>query len=308
MHSPVLIATGIASLLGFILNCTALYLVISRGRKLYHYLFAGILLACAIWDLGILLLVVRNAYIGEVALYAYVILPAGLIPALIYHFTYEYTGRTQVRELYLVWGFTVIIYVLIFAGQYSKVEGVYRYDWGNIFRLTSPPLASLVSFIFWFSVILVSCRFLYRSARTTSCRVSRRHCGYLLAGFLAMTVAVLKALVTMGIDLPFLLPMGMILNDFFVLLIAVAIVKDSLLDITIIIKKGAVYSGMAASIIFVFSFSEHVFATYLAEWIGSHSEVIHMLSIAVVIAVLMPFKHRLEHFVESYFAQKKLEF
>lgn len=123
-----------------------------------------------------------------------------------------------------------------------------------------------------------------------------------------MSIAVLKALVTIGVDLPFLLPMGMILNDLFVALIGLAIIKDRLFDITVIIKKGALYSALAALIVFVFSFSEHVFTTYLAEQIGGHSELLHFLSIAVAIAVLMPFKSRLERFVEHYFAQKKLEF
>ena len=50
MTSVLKITTLIAGI-GFLLNMTIFYLVLSRGRKLYHYLFAGILMICALRDL-----------------------------------------------------------------------------------------------------------------------------------------------------------------------------------------------------------------------------------------------------------------
>ena len=91
-------------------------------------------------------------------------------------------------------------------------------------------------------------------------------------------------------------------------LIGVAIVKERLLDITLIVKRGTLYSALAAIIIFVFSFSEHILANYLGELIGGHSQVIHLISIAVVIAILMPVKHRLESFVNTRFQDRMIHF
>jgi len=76
----------------------------------------------------------------------------------------------------------------------------------------------------------------------------------------------------------------------------------------VIIKKGALYSALAALLIFVYSFSEHLLITYFGERIGEGSNLIHFISIAVGITILMPIKNRLERAIEGYFALKKLEF
>jgi hypothetical protein len=117
-----------------------------------------------------------------------------------------------------------------------------------------------------------------------------------------------KALVTMGIDVSFLLPLGMFLVDIFNAIIGIAIIKDRLFDITVIIKKSAIFSALAAIVIFVFSFSEHILVTYLGEAIGENSNLAYLISIAVGIAVMMPVKNRLERAIDGYFAHKKLEF
>ena len=90
--------------------------------------------------------------------------------------------------------------------------------------------------------------------------------------------------------------------------IGIAIIKERLFDITIVLKKGALYSGMGAGVILLFSFSEHMLATYVGETLGEDSFLIHLISIAVVIAVLMPIKHWLERVLESYFRSKQFEF
>ncbi|MEW6717145.1 MAG: hypothetical protein AB1345_06560 [Chloroflexota bacterium] len=118
----------------------------------------------------------------------------------------------------------------------------------------------------------------------------------------------MKALVTMGINFAFLLPLGMFLSDVFVSIIGLAIIKDKLFDITVIIKKGTLYSALAGLLIFIYSLSEHILVTYIGETFGEHSNMAHIISVAVGIAVLIPVKNRLERAVERYFAHKKLEF
>jgi len=100
----------------------------------------------------------------------------------------------------------------------------------------------------------------------------------------------------------------MFLNDILVAIIGLAIIKDRLFDITVIIKKGTLYSVLAALLIFVYSFSEHIIITYVGEIFSEHSNLAHFISIAVGIAVLIPIKNRLERAIEGYFAQRKLEF
>jgi len=308
MTSFIVIITAIESGFGFLLTSTILYLVLSRGRKAYHYLFAAFLLICVIWDLGTFLLMIRNEHVEELDIIGRIaILPCIFIPALIFHFVNLYTGRPIKWAVALVWGSTGATWVPILAGVFYRIEGIYTYNWGNIFRVVPSVLDPMV-FIFWFGINLSACWLLFKSARRATSRLERRHYLYIISGFLAVTFAVVKALVTMGIDISFLLPLGMFLSDIFVTIIGLAIIKDRLFDITVIIKKGTLYSILAGLLIFVYSFSEHILVTYIGETIGENSNLVHLISIAVGIAVLMPVKNRLERAIDGYFAHKKLEF
>ena len=60
--TPTVAVTAVSAFIGFILNSTVFYLVLSKGRQFYHYLFAGVLFICALWDLGIVLAMLRNEH------------------------------------------------------------------------------------------------------------------------------------------------------------------------------------------------------------------------------------------------------
>ena len=308
MASSIVILTAVESFFGFLLTGTVLYFVVSRGHKVYQYLFAAFLLICVIWDLGTFLAMVRNQHAEELEIIGrIIILPCTFIPALIFHFSNLYTGRPIKWAVAVVWGLIGATWILIVAGVFYRIEGVHTYSWGNIFRVVPSVLDPLV-FVFWFGVNLSACWLLLKSARRESSQLERRHHVYVISGLVAVTLAVVKALVTMGLDVSFLLPLGMLLNDVFVAIIALAIIKDRLFDITVIIKKGALYSILAGLLIFIYSFSEHLLITYVGETMGEESALLHFLSIAVGIAVLIPVKSRFERAIEGYFAERKLQF
>ncbi len=74
----------------------------------------------------------------------------------------------------------------------------------------------------------------------------------------------------------------------------------------VIVKKGTAYSALGAVIIFLFAFSEHLIATYLAGVAGALSEYLHFVSIAIVLVAFMPVKRRVDRFVEGYFTTKRV--
>jgi hypothetical protein len=272
-------------------------------------MFAGLILTCLIWDLGILLSMIRNEHLEELVLYGYIAtLPGTFIPALVHHFSVAFSGWQRRWSLYVVWTVTALLILLFITGDYGRLSGVYEYSWGNIFRMAPSPLPVQSIFVFWFAIMGGSIWILFQSRRRTHHPLTRRHYAYIIAGFLAITMAIVKVVIILGIDLPWVLPLGMVMNDLFAALIGVAIIKEQLLDITIIVKKGAIYSALAAVLLFVFSVSEHLFTTYLVERIGGHSQIMHFISLALVIAILMPVKTRLEHLINRIFAEKKFEF
>jgi hypothetical protein len=308
MASPILTLTAVESGLGFLLTGAILYLVLSRGRKAYHYLFAAFLLLCAIWDLGVFLLMIRNQHVDELELIGRVIwLVCAFIPVLIFHFACRYTGRPLRWAIALGWGITGVLFLLTFAGLYGRIEGVYTYSWGSIFR-SAPSVLDPLAVVLWLVLNLSACWLLFKATRRATSVLERRHHLYILAGLLAITFAVVKVGVVMGVNIPILLPLGMLLVDAFNAIIGTAIIKDRLFDITLIIKKSALYSVLAGLLIFIYSFLEHLFVTYLGETIGESSATLHLISIAVGIAVLMPVKNRLERVIGGYFADRKLQF
>lgn len=282
--------------------------MLSRGRKNYHYLFAAFLLICSIWDLGTFLLMIRNEHVEELDIIGRIaILPCTFIPALIFHFANLYIGKPIKWAVALLWGLTVAMWVPIIAGVVYRIEGIYSYDWGNIFKVMPSVLDPMV-FIFWFGINLWACWLLYKGAKRAASRLERRHYIYIVSGFLALTFAIVKALLTMGINISFLLPLGMFLVDIFNAIIGIAIIKDRLFDITVIIQKGTLYSILAGLLILIYSLSEHILVTNIGETFREYSNWAHFISIAVGIAILIPVKNRLERSMEGYFAHKKLEF
>jgi len=308
MTSPIVILTAIESGLGSLLTGIVLFLVLSRGRKPYHYLFAAIMFICLIWDLGTCLLMLRNNHLEELPIIGRVaIYPCIFIPALIFHFVNLYTERPIKWAIVLVWVIICLSIVPILAGYFYQIERSYSYHWGNIFRV-KPSIIDPLIFIFWYGINLSAIWLLYKNEKIETSPLKKRHYIYIISGFLVITFSILKALVTLGIDVAFLLPLGMLLNDIFVSIIGVAIIKDKLFDITVIVKKGTLYSILAGVLIFVYSFVEHILVTYVGERLGENSTTLHLVSIAIGIAVLMPVKNRIEKSVEKYFAHRQFEF
>ncbi len=134
----------------------------------------------------------------------------------------------------------------------------------------------------------------------------RRHLTYILVSFVVFLVAMVKVSVTLGVNVPLTLPLGMLSVDCFGALIGIAIVKDRLFDITAILKKGTIYTSLAALIVFLFAVSEHLITTYLAELAGGLSEYLPLVSVAIVVAAFMPLRRRLERLVEEYFSARKI--
>jgi hypothetical protein len=309
MYSFPVITTAVISVIGFLLNGTMLILVLSKGKRTYHYLFAAVLVICAVWDLGILLTMLRNNHPGELIIYGYLVfLPCSFLAALIYQFTTTFLGKRNTIAIAL-WILSFFGFIGIATGIAGKIDGVFNYSWGNVYRpdrtlqITSLLFLPLGSF-----ATIASSWNLFQASKQELSAVTRRHMTYIGISFLMITLAYIKLGVLFGIDSAFLLPTGMFVNDVFSAVIAVAIIKHHLFDITLIIKKGALYSLMAGILIFVFSFSEHILITYLGDLIGGHSQLIHFISIGVGVLVLMPVKHRLEAAVERYFSEKRIHF
>ncbi|MGE5139949.1 MAG: hypothetical protein ACM3JD_10825 [Rudaea sp.] len=307
MNSPVLIATAIYSFVGMCLNGAILYLLLTHGRRAYHYVFALIPLICAIWDLGVLLEMIRNAHPDELARYGQIIsYPAILLGAAMLQFAHLYTGRASRWLVALVWILTLFAFSSYLLGFAAMVDGSLSYPWGNIHKSGDLLLLDLAIFAVWYIAMFLSIASIARFRSALPPGLPRRHATYILLGFTVIPVATIKLVLTMGVDAPLLLPFGMALTDFFAAVMAVAILKDRMLDITVIVKKTALYSALAAAVVIAFSLCEHILASYIAEFVAEGSDLLHIVSVAVVIALALPLKNQFERLVDRLFAKRAL--
>jgi len=316
MHGYVL-ANAISTFLCFLLNSAILFLILSRGRKKYHYLFAAVLALYAIGNLSFFLAMIRNSYLNELPIYASVIsVRLFLMVPCIYHFTCSYLNQPRKKSTIFIWVFMVIAVIFTQLLQ-TRGEGmvITHTEWGNFWTFPSEATVLVglcIAIVFFTCLVFIwsACWFLFRTLQRETSPVARRHLLYILISFLVISFFFLT-LFSFFIDLKTSLLLYIIrglITAVFASLVGIAIIKERLFDITVIIKKTTIYSILLALIIFVFSFSEHMLATYVGHLFGGQSIYIHLISIAAVIAVLMPVRQRLERAIESFFAKKKLEF
>ena len=305
MSSAIVLFTSVTSLIGFFINVFVLYLVISRGKGNLRFVFSGLLLIAACWDLAISLVMLRNDYPAEVLLYQNIVTyPILFFPAFVYHFSTAYIGEPRPKSTIALYAYCIggVVVTLLFGG--APVD-VYTYEWGTVARNDMGPLSAT-----WLLAVLLafglSYWFLYRAWRRESSPVRRRHLAYVLVSLIVFGLAMVKVSVTLGVDAPLTLPLGMLLVDAFGALIGVAIVKDRLFDITTILKKGTIYTSLAALIVLLFAVSEHLITTYLSELAGGLSEYLPLVSVVIVVAAFMPLRRRLERLVEGYFSARNI--
>jgi len=253
---------------------------------------------------------IRNSHVNELPIYGNIIWqPCTFMFAIIYHFTCTYLNEPRKKRTIFIWAVSFIAFVLGVTGLSGKIVGVYNYSWGNIYRPDSMMLNGLLfsaPVIYFFG--LSALWYLFRAYRRETLPLKKRHILYILISLLIIHLATSKIAILYGIDNGYWMPTCMLLNDIAAGLIGVAIIKYQLFDITVIIKKTTIYSVFLAIIIFVFSVSEHLLATYVGQIFGEHSFYIHLISVAAVVGVLMPVRQRVERSIERLFAKKTVEF
>ena len=308
--SATVAVTSITSFIGLLLNSLMLVLVLSRGRRTYHYLFAGYLFICAMWDLGIFLSMIRNDYVDELPTYGTIVWwPCTFMIAIIYTFTCAYLDQPKKWRTVFLWVACTGVFLLGVFGLGGRMVGVYDYSWGHIYRPDSQLLVSTaIAFPLMAFFGLSALWYLFRAYGKESSPVRKRHILYILVSFTIIQLAISKVAILYGLDNAFLMPACMLLNDIAAAIVGVAIVKDRLLDITLIVKKTAIYSVLAAVVVLVFSVAEHLLATYVGELLGESSIVTYLVSIAAVIAVVMPFRKRAERTADRFFAERRVAF
>ena len=316
MPSTVVLVSEIASFLAFLLNSVILFLVLLRGRQRYHYLFAAVIACFVVGCLSVFLAFIRSGHTGEFLIYVAILQATSFLSApCIYHFTCSYLEEPRKKLTVFVWAYTAIVVIVTTSGMalgFGPTEITHTETGINV-AFQGDIIGRVSHFIFVFIPLVfiwLACWFLFRARRRVTSTLARRHTLYILASFLVISLILLAMFL-----FPTRIGSGSLISVMHSLataalgaLVGIAIIKERLFDITVIIKKTTIYSIFLAIIVFVFSLSEHLLASYVGEFFGEHSIFIHIISIAVVIAVLMPIRQKIERAIERLFAKKTVEF
>jgi hypothetical protein len=313
LQSNYLLASAITAGIGFLINSAVMFLVLLRGRQKQHYLFAAVLALYVIGGINIFLFFIRNSHLDELIIYSSVNQAIIVLNfPCIYHFTCTYLNQPRKKSTIFIWVYAAICVIFTLHSRITGTMGteVVHYDWGNyIFSDATVRIFSSIVLVIFLAFMWLACWFLFRARRRETSPLARRHMQYILISFLVISFFYLTLFLPTELSGRFLVsPIRGLVGAAFAAVIGIAIIKERLFDITIIIKKTTIYSILLALVIFIFSLSEHLLATYVMGFFGGHSIIIHIISVALVVAIIMPIRSKVERGIERLFAQKKVEF
>lgn len=105
---------------------------VSRGKGTPRFVFSGLLLIAACWDLAIFLVMLRNDCPAEVLFYQNIVTyPILFFPAFVYHFSTAYIGEPRPKSTIALYAYCVggIVVTLLFGGA---PVNAYTYERGTV--------------------------------------------------------------------------------------------------------------------------------------------------------------------------------
>jgi signal transduction histidine kinase len=230
----------------------------------------------AVWNFGVFML--RQSPDAESAHFWEIVIHVGLIalPALYYHFVLIFLDSTRRRRpsLAVVYGISTAFTVINLSGSPVFMAGVTQTFWG--WAPATGPLY-LPFFLYFNAVLVFGVVQLLKSYRTIDSSFRRNRAMLILlgsfvslgGGFVDFTRFILARFTPAADEL---YPLGIPANMFFALMLGTSIVRYRLFDVSVVVKKGLVYSIVCALLTTVLVVTtrtmEHYFALNLnALWV-----------------------------------------
>jgi signal transduction histidine kinase len=296
-------------LVAFLLNVSLAGISLFRnpGSRL-NRVFAYFVSAMALWNFGSFLLRrapdESSAYLAEVVLHIGVL----MIPAFSYHFVLIFLDRTTRHRPSLVAAYALSAFFLVFdlAGSRAFMKGVKATYWG---WAPAPGLLYQAAFVYFLSYMIWGLVHLMREYRVIDSSFRRNRARLILLG-MAVSVSGGVIDIVRFVATPFfpaverVYPPGIVLNMVFALMLGTSIVRYRLFDVTVAVKKTALYAVVCAMVTGVL-----VVVTQTLEQafnLEDTSPVWIVVPLGFVITLLVsPFGHRLEGFIQQLMFSKR---
>ncbi|MEE9400335.1 MAG: histidine kinase N-terminal 7TM domain-containing protein, partial [Dehalococcoidales bacterium] len=276
-------------------------LLVSGLRHIARIPFALFLAFMSLW--GFFIFMMRSSPDLQHAFFWEKFVLAAIIsaPLFFYKFTLSFTGTTQrKRTLYTLYSLYVIFLALIPTGL--VVSGMQMMWYGK---------APIVNFLFFPYVLLVYTPIVlglivlikhYRRSRVLTERIRD---SYIITGIIMMLIGgTTDYLPPLGLNM---YPLGIIGNIAFCLLATIAMLRYGLLEIKVVLRRGASYSMISMLILGTFTSLILLLSNLFKELISPVSVTITILAVFAVAAAFQPVLSRLQHIVDRWFFRDRYD-
>jgi two-component system NtrC family sensor kinase len=276
------------------LNALLLVSALSSDRQSRrHRIFAGLVGALAVWNLGVFGLRVSETATAALAWERFLHVGVILCPVLFCHYVRAFLDQRDTDRL-LQAGYLLCGLFLVASPTPAFMQGVLSTAWGYV------PLAGALysPFFLYFQVFVVlGLVRLLRARRALPSRVSRTRANLVIAGVAVSLLGGLVDFVRYLLGWEWLYPLGIPCNALFALALGLGIVRYRLLDLGLMTRWALLYLLTGATLAPVLVGGLFAARTIAPDFLGAHPDadlIIAVLAAAVMLPMLRRLERRLE--------------
>lgn len=280
-----------------LLLSAGVYVLAQDARAYTHRAFMGACLSIAIWMSYYFVFyhVAEDSVLGRFWLRFFY---CGVTYIII--FLFDYVVHLFNVDRFKAWArrnyiYGLMISVLMFKTDWF-VAGVYQYRWGMFPK--AGPLHPYYLAYYFFLIGMCHVILLRRFSDKTEDFKVRNHARYVFTAFVILSSAALDFVPNYGIDL---YPWGSIPVTVFVLIIAYAVVKHHLMDISVVIRKSIMYSMLISVLTVVYLMAVVISERMFQNIVGYKNLPGSLLTVIVMALIFTPLKNLIQDFVDKTF-------
>ncbi len=283
--------------------CVGLLILLIRSglRHVARKPFSLFLACMGLWGLFIFLM--RSASNLEIAFFweKFVFIAILSAALLFYKFTASFTGNTkQNRLLYTLYFFYVVFIGLIPTGL--VVSGM-QLMWYGKAPIIGPAFFPYVLLVY--APLALGLIMLIKHYRQTRVLSEKTRDSYVIAGLVVMFIGgTTDYLPPLGVNM---YPLGIIGNIVFCVLATIAMLKYGLLEMRLVLRRGAAYTLISMFILGVFGSVIFLLTTSFQQLTSPASIAIAAVTIFILAAIFQPLLSRVQRMVDKWFFRERYD-
>jgi len=283
--------------------CVALLVVlmVSGKRHIARRPFSLFLVFMALW--GFFIFMMRSSSNLLDALFWEKFVLAAILSAAIffYRFTIAFTGTRPRRQVvYPLYIFYFTFLALIPTGLVVNGMQMMWYGKAPVIGPLFFPYALCA-----YAPMVLSLRMLIRHRRQSRIIDERIRDQYIIVGIAAMFIgATTDYLPALGINM---YPLGIIGNILFCLVATIAMLRYDLLEMKVVLRKGATYSLTSILIFGIFGSLIFLLSNFFHDFMSPFSLTITIVAVFIAASIFQPVLSRLQHTVDRWFFRERYD-